>query len=161
MDLNQQKEQFSRAYVRASAAAAGFDTYTLGVDDDSIDMGIAAGGKKSRRRPRLELQLKCTAKEIADVMRFPLKLKNYNDLRCDCWVPRILVVVAVPVRRESWVTEMKNQFVMHCRAYWVSLAGWPQTTNTDNVTVELPPDQPFSVDELNRLMNLIDRTGRI
>ena len=61
MDLNQQKEQFSRAYVQAVAAAAGFATYIPDVDDDSIDMGIAAGGKESRRRPRLELQLKCTA----------------------------------------------------------------------------------------------------
>ena len=158
MDLNQQKEQFSRAYVRAIAAAAGFDTYTFCVDDDSIDMGIAASGKRLPRRPRLELQLKCTAKEIADVMRFPLKLKNYNELRGECCVPRILVVIAVPVRPEDWVTETKNQFVMHCRAYWASLAGWPETSNTKSVTLEL---QPFSVDELNRLMLLIDRTDRI
>lgn len=161
MDLNQQKEQVSRAYVRMIAAAAGFDTYTLGVDDDSIDMGIAASGKKSRRRPRLELQLKCTAKEIADVMKFPLQLKNYDDLRCNCWVPRILVVVAVPKKPKDWVTETEDQLMMHRRAYWVSLAGWPETPNTDNVTVKLPPDQPFSVDELNRLMDSIDRTGRI
>lgn len=161
MDLNQQKEQFSRACVRTIAAAAGFDTYTLGVDDDSIDMGIAASGKKSRRRPRLELQLKCTARDNADVMQFPLKLKNYNDLRCVCWVPRILVVVAVPERREDWVTESKRQLVMYARGYWASLAGCGETTNTCNVTVELPPEQPFSVDELNRLMDLIDRTGRI
>ena len=161
MDLNQQKEQFSRAYVQAIAVAAGFDTYTPGIDDDSIDMGIAASGKRSRRRPRLELQLKCTAKEIAQAMRFPLNLKNYNDLRCDCWVPRILVIVAVPVRQENWVTEMESQFVMHCRAYWTSLAGWPATPNTDSVTVKLPASQPFSVDELNRLMDLIDRTGQI
>jgi hypothetical protein len=161
MELNQQKEQFSRAYVRAIAAAAGFDTYALGVDDDSIDMGIAASGKKSRRRPRLEIQLKCTTREIAGVMRFPLPLKNYNDLRCDCWVPRLLVVVAIPARPEDWVTEARGEFVMHRRAYWVSLAGWSQTTNMDSVTVELPPDQPFSVDELKRLMDVIDRTGRI
>jgi hypothetical protein len=90
MDLNQQKEQFSRAYVRAIAAAAGFDVYTPGVDDDSIDLGIAASAKRSRRRPRLELQLKCMARKVTDVMRFPLGLKNYNDLRRDCWVPRIL-----------------------------------------------------------------------
>jgi hypothetical protein len=161
MDLNQQKEQFSRAYVRMIAAAAGFDTYTPGVDDDSIDMGIAASGKKSRRRPRLELQLKCTAKELTDGMQYPLALKNYNDLRCDCWVPRILVVVTVPERPEHWVAQTADQLLMHCRAYWASLAGHPEKSNTYTVTVELPSDQLFSVNELNRLMNLIDRTGRI
>lgn len=161
MHLNQQMEEFSRAYVRTIAAAAGFDTYTLCVDDDSIDMGIAASGKKLPRRPRLELQLKCTAQEIADVMKFPLKLKNYNDLRCNCWVPRILVVVAVPKSPKDWVTETKDQLMMHRRAHWVSLAGWPETPNTDNVTVKLPPDQLFSVDQLTGMMDSINRTGQI
>ena len=116
-------------------------TLIPGVDDDSIDMGII--GEIPGRRPRLELQLKCTARRIADVMRFPLKRKNYDDLRCDCWVPRILVVVAVPERSEDWLAETENQLVMHCRAYWASLAGQPETTEEDAVTVELPANQPF------------------
>ena len=159
MDLNQQKEQFSRAYVRTIAATAGFDTYTFCVDDDSIDLGIAASGKKLRRRPRLDLQLQCTAKDIESVMQFPLHLKNYNDLRCECLVPRILVVVAVPEQPENWLTEANNQLVMHCHARWVSLAGCRETSNTRKVTVELPPNQLFSVDQLRRLMDSIDRWG--
>ncbi len=114
MHLNQQKEQFSQAYVRTIASAAGFDTYTLCVDDDSIDLGIAASGKKMPRRPRLELQLKCTSKNVEDVMRFRLCLKNYNELRCDCLVPRILVVVTVPDQPEKWLTEANHQLVLHC-----------------------------------------------
>jgi len=161
MNPNQQKEEFSRAYVQAIAAVAGFDVYTPCVDDDSIDLGIAASGLRSRSRPRLELQLKCTAKATAEVVRFPLKLKNYDNLRCRCWVPRLLVVVCVPEHQKKWVTETKEQLVLHARALWVSLADMPVTTNTASVTVELPPEHYFSVRELCRLMDLIDRTGQI
>jgi hypothetical protein len=41
VDLNAQKEQFSRAYVFAVAAVAGYATYTPSVDDDSFDLWIA------------------------------------------------------------------------------------------------------------------------
>jgi hypothetical protein len=76
-------------------------------------------------------------------------------------VPRILVVVIVPKAPANWVSETKDQLVMHRRAYWVSLAGLPATTNKGSVTVDVPKKQPFSVSELSRLMKLIDRTGRI
>ena len=38
MDINQRKEQFSRAYVLAVASAAGYAWYQPSVDDDSIDL---------------------------------------------------------------------------------------------------------------------------
>ena len=71
------------------------------------------------------------------------------------WVPRILIVVVVPERRENWVIETKDRLVMDTRAYW-ACSTWVgrRRPTTDSVTVELPPDQPFSVDELKRLMDL-------
>ncbi len=44
MELNLQKEQFSNAYLRAVAAAAGFQIYKPEPDIDKIDWGIAAPG---------------------------------------------------------------------------------------------------------------------
>ncbi|MEZ2225342.1 MAG: hypothetical protein ACBR50_03540 [Microcoleus sp.] len=44
MELNQQKELFSKAYVRAVAAVAGFSVNQLEVDDDSIDLHIVGRG---------------------------------------------------------------------------------------------------------------------
>lgn len=43
MELNQQKELFSKAYVRAVAAVAGFSIDPLELDFDSIDLQITAG----------------------------------------------------------------------------------------------------------------------
>ena len=57
MELPQRMEQFSRAYVHAIAAVAGANVLQWSVDDDSIDVGF---GVKSKRRARLEAQLKCT-----------------------------------------------------------------------------------------------------
>ena len=37
MDIAAMKEQFSKAYVRAVAAVAGFSGYEPEVDDDSVD----------------------------------------------------------------------------------------------------------------------------
>lgn len=42
MTEEQQKEQFSVAYVRAVAAVAGINIYRPEVDDDSVDIGFAA-----------------------------------------------------------------------------------------------------------------------
>ena len=60
MTEEQQKEQFSIAYVRAIAAAACINIYRCEVDEDSIDLGFSvrsvAGQGKS---PKLDAQLKC------------------------------------------------------------------------------------------------------
>ena len=54
MDLDMQKEQFSRAYVQAVAACAGFAFSIPSVDDDSVDMSIhQTGGGGTIRSPRL------------------------------------------------------------------------------------------------------------
>src|SRR5438094_226794 len=55
MTENLQKEQFSRAYVRAVAAAAAVNTYTPEVDDDSVDMGFSARVVQGQvLRPKVE-----------------------------------------------------------------------------------------------------------
>lgn len=48
MDINQQKEQFSNAYLQAVASVAGYSLYKPNVDDDSVDWGIAASGGTGR-----------------------------------------------------------------------------------------------------------------
>lgn len=112
MDINQQKEQFSNTYVRAVASVAGYSLYKSDVDDDSIDLGIAAkGGTGPILSPRLELQLKCSSRDIIDEshVRYPLKLKNYNDLRINALVPRILVVVVVPEDITDWLQQSEEE----------------------------------------------------
>jgi hypothetical protein len=80
------------------AAVAGFSVDRLDLDFDRIELQITAGhGQGSVSFPELKLQLKCTSRDVidGDRMRFPLKVKNYNDLRRNVLIPRILVVVLV------------------------------------------------------------------
>ncbi|AFZ25034.1 hypothetical protein Cylst_2840 [Cylindrospermum stagnale PCC 7417] len=158
MDINQQKEQFSLTYIRAIAAVAGYSLYRPEIDNDSIDLGIVSrGGVGKILSPRLELQLKCTARDILDksYIKYPLILKNYNDLRINALVPRILVVVLVPERIADWIKQTEEELCLRHCAYWVSLRGMPETANRNNVTIELLRSNQFTPDVLQGIINRI------
>ena len=161
MDLSQRKEQFSRVYVRAVATVAGFTIYVPEVDDDSIDLGIAGRvAHDTPRRPRIELQLKCTSVKVlrGDHVVYPLKLKNYDDLRLDDpIVPRMLVVVLVPGDESQWLRQTEEELCLRRCAYWRSLRGMGESRALAKVAIRLPRQNLFSVEGLQALMS---RAGR-
>ncbi|MGO9465044.1 MAG: DUF4365 domain-containing protein [Isosphaeraceae bacterium] len=161
MHINQRKEQFSRAYVHAVASAAGFTLYQPAVDDDSIDLGVAGRiAHDMPRPPRLEFQLKCTSGDAAsgDHMVYPLKRKNYDDLRpIDLVVPRILIVLIVPRDELEWVEQSEADLRLRRCAYWASLRGMPDKDNKGSVTISLPRRNLFSVEGLRGLMKRASR----
>ena len=59
MTENEQKQQLSFAYIHAIAARAGFACDRPGVDNDSVDLVLAAQGRVNNRAvllsPRIEL----------------------------------------------------------------------------------------------------------
>ena len=162
MDINQQKEQFSNSYVRAVASVAGCSLYRPDVDDDSVDWGLAArGGTGPILSPRLELQLKCTSRDIlgSSFVRYPLNLKNYNDLRINTLVPRILVVVLVPENLADWLVQSEDELSMRHCGYWVSLRGQLETSNATTVTIELPRSNQFTVEAVVSMFQRISNGG--
>lgn len=72
-------------------------------------------------------------------------IKNYDDLRADVIVPRLLVVVCVPEDCEGWTRQTEEHLCLRHCAYWLSLAGMPETDNVESVTVRIPRNQIFSV----------------
>jgi uncharacterized protein DUF4365 len=163
MDLNAQKEQFSNAYVRAVAAAAGYNVYKPEVDDDSVDWAICERGSRgSIRSPRFELQLKCSSRDILNEhhVSFPLKTKNYDDLRHDDYqVPRILVVVLVPDQVAEWIDQCEESLELYHCGYWLSLRGMTESSNVNTVTVHLPRTQIFSAADVRNIMHRISNGG--
>ncbi len=164
MDLSAQKEQFSIAYVGAVVATAGYSSSSPNVDDDSVDLCVAArGGRGSIRSPRLDLQLKCTSRHTPanGELRFPLKTKNYDDLRHDdLHVPRLLVVVVVPDDITKWIHQTEEEMALRRCGFWKSLCGEPERPNKSAVTVTIPTSQVFSPEALAATMEQIARGER-
>lgn len=97
LSIQDQQEALSRAYVTAIAAGAGYETYRPDFDRDSVDIGFNAGGSM---RPNLHVQLKATInlRKNGDLFKFSLGKKNYDDLRAETQVPRVIVVLVACTR---------------------------------------------------------------
>ena len=147
------EEALSRLYVHAVATGAGYTTSTPSPDCDGVDLQIQAGGAM---RPALHLQLKATInleKNDKGDVRYPLKVRNYNLLRKKTQTPRLLVILDLPRDEDRWMTVTVNKLVLRKRAYWLSLQGFKETTNTTNVTVKVPEGNLFDFKSLRTLMD--------
>ena len=156
MNLNEQKELFSLAYIRAVAACAGYQTIRPELDNDSVDgMLIADFG----RRPRIDFQAKATSQQIVrgENIHFALPIKNYDDLRADTRTSRILIVVLMPEEKRQWLTQTQEQLCLRHCGYWISLEGHQMVSNTTSVTVHIPLDNMFNVEQLVDLMTKVEK----
>jgi hypothetical protein len=159
MDLSQQKEQFSNAYLCAVAAAAGFQSYKPLPDVDKTDWVIAAPGPKGTvRSPKVEVQLKCTSRDVLrdDHLTFSIDVETYDDLRDPShMIPRILAVVIVPEDVREWLAHSEERLELRHCGYWASLREQPETDNSTSVTVHIPRSQQFTVESLTEILERI------
>jgi len=162
MFITTQKEEFSYAYISSVASVAGYSFQIAPRPLDLVGVDVTITGlvsPGSRRRRRLDLQLKCTSQNLLDNegIRYPQEIKNYNELRNtnphdD---PLLLVVVLVPEKVEHWLQQTETELCLKRCAYWGSLRGQAKSTNQTNVIVYLPRQNVFSVDALKTLMQRI------
>lgn len=167
MDINLRKEQFSYAHVFAIATAAGysFQLAPRPLDYDGIDAIIAGRDETNLiRYPRLELQVKSTSAEIIspDSIRYPLPIKNYDDLRIEhLQTPRILVLVLIPADLQDWTRQSDQELCLRHAAYWISLQGQPASQNQTTVTISIPRQNILNIDALQGLMRRIAAGERL
>lgn len=167
MTENDQKEQFSLAYVRVLATVTGYSFAVPNPDDDSIDCRVGAAGRLGDAAlvcsPRIDLQLKATSEAVLkrDRVVFRLPRKNYDDLRDpDPLVPRLLVVLILPRELERWLDQNEERTLLRCAAYWHSLAGMPES-QARKKTVYLPRSNLFAAETLQRLMGQVSRKEKL
>jgi hypothetical protein len=167
VDLNIQKEEFSYAYLYAVISAAGYSFQKSSRPTDVGGIDIIISGietEYSLYPPRLEIQVKSTSTDVVseELIRYPLKLKNYNELRkTKTLSPRLLIVVLIPENPDSWIQQSEAELCLRHCAYWMSLQGMPETPNTDNITIYVPRQQIFTVDTLKTLMQRIETGGAL
>lgn len=70
-------------------------------------------------------------------------------------MPRLLVVVVIPDKIGDWLYQTEEQLSMKKCGYWLSLRGMKETENENNVTVYIPRNQQFTVNQLENLMNMV------
>lgn len=91
-------------------------------------------------RPSLDIQLKASTilgDSGDDEYQYPLRLRNYDLLRGQSLVPRILVVLDLPVDERQWISVSTDELVLRRCAYWANIKGFPSTQNTSTVTVRI------------------------
>jgi hypothetical protein len=159
MYRNFHQEAFSRAYIHAVAAAAGFK-YSDGPlpDDDHVDVTVTSRGPMGLvRSPKLDIQVKCKlGSPEGDPISYALNVDDYEGLRhLDYGSPRILVVVFVPHEIALWTDHAEDGLMLRYCGYWVSLRGCPESGNRTSVTIHLPRKNTFGVAGLTELMTRI------
>lgn len=166
MDRNAHKEEFSYAYVHAVAAAAGYacEKAPRLLDLDGVDLTVTAlGVQGTRRRPRIDLQVKCTSRTNIvhdDYIKFPLEVSAYDNLRFDDpTLPCLLVVVLVPEDIYDWLGHSEDELLIRCCGYWKSLAGESPTLNTNNITIHIPRTNLLTPDFLQGFMRSLGTGG--
>jgi hypothetical protein len=160
MTSNDREEAFSRAYIAAVAAGSGYLTSVRDFDRDGVDVQIHAGGLM---RPSLDIQLKATinlGEATNGQFRYALKRRNYDLLREETMVPRILVLLALPVSEADWLSVNSDELILRRCAFWVSLAQSAETQNSDSVTISIHNENRLDVDSLKALMERA-RSGQI
>jgi hypothetical protein len=160
LTIQDREEALSRVYARAVAAGAGYATADCDFDRDGVDLRIHAGGAM---RPAIDLQLKATVNLGVTTngdYRYPLRLRNYDLLREETQVPRLLLVLELPRDEAEWITIDAEQLVLRRRAYWLSLTGYGESPNQSSVTVRIPGVNVLDVNCLRALMDQ-SRRGRI
>ena len=163
MDFNTQKEEFSYAYLYAIASAGGysFQRTTTPLDQAGIDLILTGFGFPGLSAfPQIYVQLKCTSRQLleADSLKYPLKIKNYNELRNpNQYPPIILAVVVVPDNREDWLQQSEQELSLRRCIYWISIAGAAPTKNQETVTISIPRVNILTVNILDTIMQRISR----
>jgi hypothetical protein len=156
--LNDMKEELSYAYVHAVAARAGFDCDRPHRDRDSTDVIVQAHNfvrpDSIIKQPRLELQLKATARDVFEEpdFSFALPIKNYRDLSQPNAIPKLLVVFAMPLDEGLWLEHQAEHLITRRCAFWLSLFGQPAVQNETSRTVRVPTSNVFNVEALTELM---------
>jgi hypothetical protein len=143
--------------------AAGFFTQEVSrdLDNDGIDLTVfSPSSAGTTSASRLDMQVKATASRLlGNQIAHDLDVKNYDELRVDQQVPRILVVVNLPKQHSHWCKCSDRQLVLRRCGWWRTLLGAPPTTNSSSVRIQIPRVNRLDPAAISAIMNRIQQGG--
>ena len=167
MTETNRKEELSISYLNALCACAGIDMEQMKHDDDSRDVMIKALITRNDGAPihtSLQIQLKSTSQNLIvtnGLIHYPLKIKNYNDLKADTTVPIILALLILPEKENDWLKHTIDELIIRKCMYWIDLSKCPDVDNEKFVTVYVPETNYMDCNALKELLNKIAEEGGV
>ncbi len=156
---NQIESELSLAYVQAVAAAETFAVDVPRIDSDSVDVIISGKGKihlsSLKHSPRIEVQLKATINAKPNKngdIPFDLTIKNYDDLRANTMLPRLLILLALPKKQTDWITHQPDKLILQNCCYYLNLKDQPASPNDGHQRVYVPTKNILTPTALKNLM---------
>jgi hypothetical protein len=161
LDQNAVEEELSHAYLHAVASQARL-IVERPKRDTGVDAYIKAEGKLTEKAtklsPQIDIQLKacCTLGPITEPeFSYPLKAKNYNDLRGKRSIPRLLILLVLPANKVDWLVHSDACLIARDCAYWADLTNAPEKPNTSTVTVRIKRENVVSPESLLELLRRV------
>lgn len=147
--INQRKEWFSRAFLTAVSAAAGYPVEFRLNDVGGVDATVHDGGVS------VDFQLKATSSFCDDEtdIAYDLDVRTYDLLRDNVRsAPGYLAVVLIPIAERNWLQQSSKRLLLRHCGYWLDLTGSPSSPNRTKVRVHLPRKNTLSVPHLRGIM---------
>lgn len=160
------EEDLSISYLRAVAAQAQvvFDLKHRDVNSKDAELSKTIETKDGPFPADLHVQLKSTYSSYVDLgaeISYPLKIKNYNDLRRKTTTPIILCLLILPQDKTAWVTQTPDELILRHCMYWISLKGYPDTQNEDTISIKIPKTNILNKESLCNILNQIANNGGV
>lgn len=158
LDAAARAEQLSLAYVRAVASSASFAVEHRAIDRDGVDLSIHAKGQLAPDSVLLSPEIYVQAKASKNVthegdwLRYDLEAKNYRLLNGRYSVPRFLILLELPEVESDWLAWSPEELTLRRTAWWLSLKGAPETSNSASVRIWVPRTQVFSPQSVSQLL---------
>ena len=155
------KEELSISYLNVLCAREGIAMEIQKHDDDGIDAilnKIVQRRDGSPYKASFEVQLKSTSRisvENDKSFSYPLKKKNYDDLRRPSTAKPFLFLLILPENEGDLLDHSVNELIIRKCMYWLDLKGMPNSDNASNVTVYFPQENIVSPDMLRSTMTQI------
>ena len=164
---SKRKEEISLSYLNAICAFVGIGVTVNKHDDDGIDVflqkiiSLQSGGKLNTN---ITAQLKSTSQQLVEtdeIIKYQLKVKNYNDLCRKSTSQQLLFVLVLPNKEAEWIKHNVDELVIKKCMYWVDLSNNTESTNVDNITIELSKKNYVSSETLIQIFKKVAGEGHL
>ncbi|UAK29701.1 DUF4365 domain-containing protein [Nocardia asteroides] len=166
LPISARQEQFSLAFVRMVAAAAGCSIKSHETDYDGVDVTIVASAEYAKFYcPEFEIQIKCTTQQRllrSHDLTWQLERERFLKLVSPKrFVPALLGVLLIPDDPDQLIDLSEDGLRSSSRMYWEHAANLGGIEDEKaSKTVHLPRSNLFDVGGLKGIMQSIGEGGQ-